>query len=119
MKLIQGLIEHTESCTIHTYIQQFNRTYGIMYDTYICTENSFNKHLSSLLKVYSSLPYKGVSTGVIRWQMVCKNILEFDAPRHSQAPAISSSTQQLKYSFKILNDDFFMSETQQFIILTC
>ena len=25
----------------------------------------------------------------------------------------------LKYSFKVLNDDFLMSETQQLIILTC
>ena len=29
------------------------------------------------------------------------------------------SAQKLKYSFKVLNDDFIMSEIQQLIALTC
>ena len=40
-------------------------------------------------------------------------------PEEIIATAVQLSAQKLKYSFKVLSDDFLMSETQQLIILTC
>ena len=66
LKFIRGLIEHTESCMIHTYIvhvytriieqtTRFNRTYGITYDTYIYTYTYTYRKFSTNSLVWGSL----------------------------------------------------------------
>ena len=58
-----------------------------------------------MMTMYQSLPSASVST--------------FLCTRNLGPEEVSTETELLKHSLKVLNDDFLMSETQQLIILTC